>query len=130
MTGLPVDVLAAETFSRDAAMFQGLLAFMTRASLVLWGIVALTLLLRFVAVNLVYRRRASDVVVEFSGNIVESAGNRAPEAGSTDAAPMADVHPPAPAPAPSPGPRPELRIPDIRIPGPRVEAARFAGREV
>jgi hypothetical protein len=52
-----VDVVAAETFGRDAAMFQSLLSFMTSLSLTLWAIVLLTAVVRFVACRMVYRRR-------------------------------------------------------------------------
>ena len=33
-----LDVVAAETFGRDAVMFQDLLSFMTTVSLVLWAV--------------------------------------------------------------------------------------------
>ena len=52
-----LDVVAAETFGRDAVMFQGLLSFMTTVSLVLWAVVLLTAIVRFVACHVLYRRR-------------------------------------------------------------------------
>jgi uncharacterized membrane protein (UPF0182 family) len=52
-----VDVVAAETFGRDAAMFQSLLSFMTSVSLTLWVLVLVTLIVRFVACHVLYRRR-------------------------------------------------------------------------
>ena len=52
-----LDVLAAETFGRDAVMFQDLLSFMTTVSLVLWAVVLLTAIVRFVACHVLYRRR-------------------------------------------------------------------------
>jgi hypothetical protein len=52
-----LDVVAAETFGRDAVMFQDLLSFMTVVSLVLWAVVLLTAVVRFVACHMVYRRR-------------------------------------------------------------------------
>jgi hypothetical protein len=47
-----VDVVAAETFGRDAAMFQSLLSFMTSVSLTLWVLVLVTLIVRFVACHM------------------------------------------------------------------------------
>ena len=52
-----LDVVAAETFGRDAVMFQDLLSFMTTVSLVLWAAVLLTAIVRFVACHVLYRRR-------------------------------------------------------------------------
>jgi len=52
-----LDVVAAETFGRDAAMFQSLLSFMTSVSLTLWALVVVTLIVRFVACHVLYRRR-------------------------------------------------------------------------
>ncbi len=52
-----LDVVAAETFGRDAVMFQDLLSFMTTVSLVLWAVVLLTTIVRFVACHVLYRRR-------------------------------------------------------------------------
>jgi uncharacterized membrane protein (UPF0182 family) len=52
-----LDVVAAETFGRDAAMFQSLLSFMTSVSLTLWVLVLVTLIVRFVACHVLYRRR-------------------------------------------------------------------------
>ena len=52
-----LDFVAAETFGRDAVMFQDLLSFMTTVSLVLWAVVLLTAIVRFVACHMVYRRR-------------------------------------------------------------------------
>jgi heme/copper-type cytochrome/quinol oxidase subunit 2 len=52
-----LDVAAAETFGRDAVMFQDLLSFMTTVSLVLWAVVLLTAIVRFVACHVLYRRR-------------------------------------------------------------------------
>jgi hypothetical protein len=64
------DVTAAETFARDAAMFQDLLAFMTVLSLVLWAVVVVTLMVRFVACHVVYRDARTDqppVLAEHEG---------------------------------------------------------------
>jgi hypothetical protein len=52
-----LDVVAAETFGRDAVMFRDLLSFMTAVSLVLWAVVLLTAIVRFVACHVLYRRR-------------------------------------------------------------------------
>ena len=45
------------TFGRDGAMFESLLSFVARMSLVLWGLVTLTLVIRFVGIRF-YRRAA------------------------------------------------------------------------
>ncbi|ACL40762.1 hypothetical protein Achl_2797 [Pseudarthrobacter chlorophenolicus A6] len=51
-------VPAQATFGRDGAMFEGLLDFVAQLSLVLWGLVVLTVVIRFVGVGL-YRRGAT-----------------------------------------------------------------------
>jgi hypothetical protein len=51
------DVLSAETFGRDAAMFQDLLSLMTSVSLTLWALVLLTAIVRFVACHVPARSR-------------------------------------------------------------------------
>jgi hypothetical protein len=51
------DVVAAETFGRDAAMFQDLLSLMTSVSLTLWALVLLTAIMRFVACHVPARSR-------------------------------------------------------------------------
>jgi hypothetical protein len=56
-TAAQLDVAAAQTFGRDAAMFQGLLSFMTSVSLTLWALVLVTAIVRFVACRMLYRHR-------------------------------------------------------------------------
>ncbi|WP_314214121.1 hypothetical protein [Pseudarthrobacter equi] len=51
-------VPAQATFGRDGAMFEGLLDFVAQLSLVLWGLVVLTVVIRFVGVGM-YRRGAT-----------------------------------------------------------------------
>lgn len=48
------------TFGRDEAMFEGLLGFVAQLSVVLWALVILTLVIRFVGIFL-YRRSAAVV---------------------------------------------------------------------
>jgi hypothetical protein len=52
-----VEVVAAQAFGREEAMFQGLLSFMASVSLTLWAMVLLTAIARFVACHVLYRRR-------------------------------------------------------------------------
>ena len=53
-----VAVTAQATFGRDGAMFEGLLGFVAQLSGVLWGLVILTLVIRFVGIR-IYRRGAA-----------------------------------------------------------------------
>ena len=53
-----VAVTAQATFGRDSAMFEGLLGFVAQLSLVLWGLVILTVVIRFVGIW-IYRRGAA-----------------------------------------------------------------------
>ncbi|MBT2567256.1 hypothetical protein J7I84_12255 [Arthrobacter sp. ISL-85] len=50
-------VPAAATFGRDGAMFESLLSFVAQMSLVLWSVVTLTAVIRFVGIRF-YRRAA------------------------------------------------------------------------
>lgn len=52
-----VAVTAQATFGRDGAMFESLLGFVAQLSLVLWGLVILTAIIRFVGIR-IYRRGA------------------------------------------------------------------------
>lgn len=51
-------VSAQVTFGRDGAMFEGLLGFVAKLSLVLWTLVLLTLVVRFVGIR-IYRHGAA-----------------------------------------------------------------------
>jgi hypothetical protein len=53
-----VAVVAQATFGRDGAMFEGLLDFVAQLSVVLWGMVFLTVVLRFVGIR-IYRYGAA-----------------------------------------------------------------------
>lgn len=58
-----VAVTAQATFGRDGAMFSGLLGFVAQLSVVLWGLVILTAVIRFVGIR-IYRSggaRTADV---------------------------------------------------------------------
>lgn len=56
MTHIASAAVAAEaTFGRDGAMFESLLGFVAQLSLVLWGVVMLTAVIRFVGIR-IYRR--------------------------------------------------------------------------
>ena len=46
------------TFGRDGAMFESLLGFIAQLSIILWGLVVLTAVVRFVGIRL-YRRGAA-----------------------------------------------------------------------
>jgi type IV secretory pathway TrbD component len=52
-----VTLIAQATFGRDSAMFEGLLGFVAQLSVVLWGLVLLTVVVRYVGVGM-YRRGA------------------------------------------------------------------------
>ncbi|WP_255768164.1 hypothetical protein [Pseudarthrobacter sulfonivorans] len=52
-----VTLIAQATFGRDSAMFEGLLGFVAQLSVVLWALVILTVIMRFVGVAM-YRRGA------------------------------------------------------------------------
>ncbi|WP_146067357.1 hypothetical protein [Arthrobacter sp. SX1312] len=51
-----IGVAAPGTFGRDGAMFEGLLDFVAQLSLVLWTVVVVTVMIRFVGIR-IYRRR-------------------------------------------------------------------------
>ncbi|WP_043445211.1 hypothetical protein [Arthrobacter sp. L77] len=62
MTGMAgVSVAAPGTFGRDGAMFEGLLDFVAQLSLVLWTVVIVTVIIRFIGVR-IYRRRSRPAV--------------------------------------------------------------------
>ena len=52
------------TFGRDGAMFEGLLGFVAQLSLVLWGLVFLTVVIRFVGIRIYRRGAARTALVE------------------------------------------------------------------
>ena len=56
--GNVVTVTGQVTFGRDAAMFESLLSFVAQLSVVLWALVTLTLVIRFVGIFM-YRRGAA-----------------------------------------------------------------------
>ena len=60
--------VAAQTFGRDAAMFQDLLSFMASFSMALWVLVLVTAVVRFVACRLLYRRPPFQPVQEQRAN--------------------------------------------------------------
>ncbi|MDN4645940.1 hypothetical protein [Arthrobacter sp. PsM3] len=65
-----VAVTAQATFGRDGAMFEGLLGFVGQLSVVLWGLVVVTAIIRFVGIR-IYRRGAA------STRLVETEASRA-----------------------------------------------------
>ncbi|WP_247829019.1 hypothetical protein [Arthrobacter antioxidans] len=56
-----VSVAAPGTFGRDGAMFEGLLDFVAQLSLVLWTVVIVTVIIRFIGIR-IYRRRSRPAV--------------------------------------------------------------------
>ena len=58
MTRVESVLVTAQTFGRDGAMFERLLGFVAQLSLVLWGLVFFTLVIRFVGIR-IYRRGAA-----------------------------------------------------------------------
>jgi hypothetical protein len=57
-------VTAEATFGRDGAMFQSLLGFVGQLSVVLWGLVFLTAIIRFVTIPIYRRGAARTALVE------------------------------------------------------------------
>ena len=55
---------AQATFGRDGAMFESLLGFVGQLSLVLWSLVILTVVMRFVGIRIYRRGAASTGLVE------------------------------------------------------------------
>ncbi|THJ67358.1 hypothetical protein E8P82_04420 [Arthrobacter echini] len=76
-----VPLRSQETFGRDGAMFESLLGFVAELSIVLWSLVILTVLLRFVGVR-IYRRGARSA----------PAGTIAPDAAASKAVRADDTH--------------------------------------
>lgn len=60
--GSVVTVTGQVTFGRDAAMFESLLSFVAQLSVVLWALVVLTLVIRFIGIFM-YRRGAARTAV-------------------------------------------------------------------
>ena len=81
-----LDVVAAQTFGREDAMFQGLLSFMASLSLILWALVLLTAVVRFLACHVLYRRRRVPAVLPTPARTVLTSPAPAVLAATTDAA--------------------------------------------
>jgi hypothetical protein len=62
-----VDLSAAHSFGHDTAMFNGLLGFMARVSLVLWSVVLITVVVRWAALRL-YRRPLPRIAADLLGS--------------------------------------------------------------
>ena len=58
MTRVESVLVTAQTFGRDGAMFESLLGFVAQLSLLLWGLVIFTAVIRFVGIR-IYRRGAA-----------------------------------------------------------------------
>lgn len=58
-----IAITAEPTFGRDGAMFEGFLDFVAQLSLMLWSMVVLTVIIRFVGIR-IYRRSAPKALVE------------------------------------------------------------------
>lgn len=59
-----VAVTAQATFGRDSAMFESLLGFVAQLSVVLWSLVTLTVVIRFVGIRIYRRGAARTALVE------------------------------------------------------------------
>ncbi|MCU1519958.1 MAG: hypothetical protein JWN19_343 [Arthrobacter sp.] len=59
-----VAVTAQATFGRDGAMFESLLGFVAQLSVVLWGLVIFTAVIRFVGIRIYRRGAARTALVE------------------------------------------------------------------
>lgn len=94
MTRVASVVVTAQTFGRDGAMFESLLGFVAQLSLVLWGLVMLTAVIRFVGIR-IYRRGvavtapvetvASSAAVPAAGQLTDAGLARLGPLGSTAA---------------------------------------------
>ena len=90
-----VSLLAQATFGRDGAMFEGLLGFVSQLSVVLWGVVLLTVVMRFVGIGL-YRRGARRRAARMALVQAEAPSDAAPAAAvSTSSATVDLVQPSA-----------------------------------
>ncbi|WP_426763813.1 hypothetical protein ACP3TD_15105 [Pseudarthrobacter sp. 1G09] len=81
-------VPAQATFGRDGAMFEGLLDFVAQLSLVLWGLVVFTVVIRFVGVGM-YRRGATRraLAAALAPPVLTPAGPEAPADTRTERSP-------------------------------------------
>jgi cation transport ATPase len=76
-----VVVTAQATFGRDGAMFESLLGFVAQLSMVLWSVVILTAVIRFIGIR-IYRNGAARA---------DSVQTAAPRTAVTVAAPVAVI---------------------------------------
>lgn len=78
-----------ENFGRDGAMFESLLGFVAELSIVLWSLVILTVVLRFVGIRL-YRRGARAAATSTTTStaarpaVMSGAGQRTPAAANDE----------------------------------------------
>ncbi|HEY1158391.1 MAG TPA: hypothetical protein VGE95_19170 [Arthrobacter sp.] len=87
---MPAAVPAQATFGRDGAMFESLLGFVAQLSLVLWSVVTLTVVIRFIGIRF-YRRAARRALARIAAAAAPApgtagAGSGANVSGSTEAA--------------------------------------------
>jgi heme/copper-type cytochrome/quinol oxidase subunit 2 len=59
IAGIRLDFTSPQEFGHAASQFHRLIAFMTSLSWILWAVVLLTVLVRFVACHVLYRDRRS-----------------------------------------------------------------------
>ena len=85
-------VPAQATFGRDGAMFESLLSFVARMSLVLWGLVTLTLVIRFVGIRF-YRRAARRALARVAAAAASLPGVAGPGRIGSTVGPTASVTP-------------------------------------
>lgn len=67
-----VAVTAQATFGRDGAMFERLLGFVAQLSGVLWGLVILTAVIRFVGIRIYRSRAAATPLIETAATTMPS----------------------------------------------------------
>jgi hypothetical protein len=87
-----VSLPAQATFGRDGALFEGLLGFVSQLSVVLWGLVLLTVVVRFVGIGL-YRRGARRRAARMALVQAVPPSDPAPAAASTTTATAEVVRP-------------------------------------
>lgn len=90
-----VALIGETIFGGSAALVRSLLGFVAQMSLVLWGLVILTTVLRFVSI-VVYRRATQRKALRWTDKLNSALPAPRSDAGSGDRFPSADLIPDAP----------------------------------
>ena len=87
---VPAAVPAQATFGRDGAMFESLLGFVAQLSLVLWTVVTLTVVIRFVGIRF-YRRAARRALARIAAAGASNPNPAGPAAADADVSGAAEA---------------------------------------